>query len=102
LAKFCTSFQARRAEVTDAVLDLFMTPRPLLWRGAKADTVLPVLIDKLAEPCVMGADKTPGSKNQAKKEKKLQLAAEKKWQKARGKALADCSGAETMGLGASS
>lgn len=71
------------------MLDLFMNPRTLLWRGIKADTVLPVR-SKPSDPAMVHADSiTPGSKNQAKKEKKLQLAAAKKLQKVREKDLAN-------------
>jgi tryptophanyl-tRNA synthetase len=92
LIRFCTSFQERRSKVTDIVLDLFMTPRPLLWRGVKTDTVLP-LGGHTAGSRVRGDDgKTLGSKNQAKKQKKMVLAAERKLQKARGKSGRDAAG----------
>ncbi|KAK4040961.1 tryptophanyl-tRNA synthetase [Parachaetomium inaequale] len=83
LIKFCTSFQERRAKVTDEMLDLFMRPRPLLWGGLKTDTVLPFVAGEVSDSRAAGDSKTPGSKNQAKKEKKMQLAAEKKLQKTR-------------------
>jgi tryptophanyl-tRNA synthetase len=98
LIKFCTSFRERRSKVTDEVLDLFMTPRPLLWRGVRTDTVL-ALGDKPDESRPLGDDgKTPGSKNQAKKQEKMELAAERKLQKARAKGGTDGAGADTQTL----
>jgi len=91
LSKFCTSFQERRSKVTDEVLDHFMSPRSLLGRGASADTVLPLRDEKSTQHRV-GDSKTPGSKNQEKKLRKLQLAAEKKLQKLKDKDSAGITG----------
>jgi hypothetical protein len=52
-----------------------------LWRGLETDTVLPFVHGEGADSRVARDSKTPGSKNQAKKEMKMQLAAEKKLQK---------------------
>ena len=76
-----------------------MSPRPLLWRGLKTDTVLPFVDSKSSDTRVPGDSKTPGSKNQAKKEKKMQLATAKKSQKAREKDIANA-GADAAVLGA--
>ncbi|KAJ8131294.1 hypothetical protein O1611_g2334 [Lasiodiplodia mahajangana] len=77
LTKFCASFQERRARVTDEILGQFMTPRPLLCRGVRSDTILTV-----AETIAALKDsldtKDHNSKNQAKKLKKLQLIEAKK------------------------
>lgn len=78
VSEFCLDFQRRRADVTDAVLDHYMTPRPLTYRGALAKG-----------PSGPGVDihnvANPDSKNQAKKLEKQRLAQEKKEQKAREK-----------------
>ena len=84
--------------MTDDMLNLFMTPRPLLWRGVKTDTLLPLQGGKLAEPPVLGGGQTPGSKNQAKKERKMQRVAEKKLHRTREKGITDTgAGATTLG-----
>ncbi len=79
LSKFCTGFQQRRAEVTDEILDRFMTPRPLLCRG----TTLSITGGGEQSESVSAVPaKDPNSKNQAKKMAKLQAAEAKKAQKA--------------------
>ncbi|KJZ71825.1 Tryptophan--tRNA ligase [Hirsutella minnesotensis 3608] len=83
LSKFCTSFQERRSQVTDATLEHFMTPRLLLYRGVKFSMVLSTVNSKSAESKCGGDDKNPNSKNQAKKVEKLRLIQEKKLQKAK-------------------
>ena len=82
--------------MTDDMLDLFISPRPLLWRGLKTDTVLPFVGE--VDSRVAGDSKTAGSKNQAEKEKKMQLAAERKLQKKGEKDIED-GGAGAAGLG---
>jgi tryptophanyl-tRNA synthetase len=74
--RFCTAFQERRAKVIDKTLDIFMTPRPLLWRGEKTDIMLPSSEETPAELRNGGDGKTPGSKNQEKKLRVLQCAAD--------------------------
>src|SRR6266480_113550 len=78
LIKFCTSFQKRREEVTDQLLDQFMTPRPLLCRGVLSNTIAD---DGRSNQQSKGPVKDPGSKTQAKKMEKLRLAEAKKEQK---------------------
>ncbi|RDL32042.1 Uncharacterized protein BP5553_09444 [Venustampulla echinocandica] len=86
LATFCTSFQERRAKVTDQILEHFMTPRPLLCRGALSNTLLPSVQGKSGASKGPVQDvKDPNSKSQAKKMKKLEEANAKKALKAREK-----------------
>ncbi|KAH8810794.1 tryptophanyl-tRNA synthetase [Xylogone sp. PMI_703] len=80
LAKYCTAFQERRAKVTDEVLDHFMTPRPLLFRGTS--TLSFVENSKPSESASAESGKDPNSKNQAKKLAKQQAVEAKKAQKA--------------------
>jgi len=73
-----------------------------MWRGVRTDTVLSPLVNDDADKAAgsqaqapSGDAKTPGSKNQEKKLKKMQLVAEKKLQKAREKekgVIADAAG----------
>jgi hypothetical protein len=69
--------------VTDETLDIFMTPRPLLWRGEKTDIMLPSSEEKPAELRNGEDGKTPGSKNQEKKLRILRCAANMRLQKAK-------------------
>jgi tryptophanyl-tRNA synthetase len=83
ISAFVVDFQARRAKVTDDVIDAFMRPRPLDFRGRATDTLIPALGDGAAKKGNQAAD--PNSKAQAKKAEKMRLAEEKKKQKAREK-----------------
>ncbi|KAG5985783.1 tryptophan--tRNA ligase [Claviceps pusilla] len=91
--KYVGAFQERRSKVTDAVVDDFMSVRPLEWRGnpkvPRADLIVPV-----AKQAGDGADAgsadaggAPGemSKNQMKKLLKEQQTAAKKAAKAKEK-----------------
>ncbi|KAI0104318.1 tryptophanyl-tRNA synthetase [Nemania sp. FL0031] len=84
LTKFCASFQERRARVTDEVLDQFMTPRPLICRGVKSDTLLAVT-ETVTTLKDSSDTKDHSSKNQAKKLKKRLLVEAKKANKHGGK-----------------
>ncbi|KAI0535589.1 tryptophanyl-tRNA synthetase [Xylaria digitata] len=84
LTKFCVSFQERRAKVTDEILDQFMTPRPLICRGVRSDTILAATEITIVLKDSSDA-KDPGSKNQAKKLEKLRLIEAKKVNKHGGK-----------------
>jgi tryptophanyl-tRNA synthetase len=83
LSSFITDFQARRAKVTDAMLDEFMRPRPLKIRDQLSNTILPIVGGKGAAKQGPVAD--PNSKSQAKKAEKMRLAEAKKAQKAKEK-----------------
>ncbi len=80
LSSFVTDFQARRAKVTDAILDEFMRPRPLQIYDKLSNTILPTVSGKGAAKQGDVAD--PNSKSQAKKAEKMRLAMAKKAQKA--------------------
>ena len=81
LSSFITDFQARRAQVTDAMLDEFMRPRPLQVYDKLSDTILPTVSGKGAAKQGVAAD--PNSKSQAKKAEKMRLTMAKKAQKAK-------------------
>jgi len=81
ISAFVLDFQARRANVTDEVLDAFMRPRPLTFRGRATDALVPAAGGGAAKKAGPAAD--PGSKAQAKKAEKMRLAEAKKAQKAR-------------------
>ncbi|CAG7997469.1 unnamed protein product [Penicillium salamii] len=83
VSKFCLSFQERRSQVTDEMLDRFMTPRPLLYKAVLSNTLLPEPTD-FNSP---GSVKDPNSRSQAKKKEKLRLAQEKKAEKIREKEM---------------
>jgi tryptophanyl-tRNA synthetase len=93
LTRFCIAFQERRANVTDQVLEHFMTPRPLLCRGVPANTLLSSVQGKsdLSKAPV----KDQNSKSQMKKMKKLEAANAKKALKAQEK---EASGIPTTGV----
>jgi tryptophanyl-tRNA synthetase len=91
ISAFVLDFQARRAQVTDDVLDAFMRPRPLVFRGRATNTLVPALGGGVARKAGPAAD--PNSKSQAKKAEKMRLAEEKKAQKAREKEAAKVGGA---------
>ena len=81
LSSFITDFQARRAKVTDAMLDEFMRPRPLRIRDKLSNTIVPIVSGKGAAKQADIAD--PNSKSQARKAEKMRLAKAKKEQKAK-------------------
>ena len=83
ISAFVLDFQARRAQVTDDVLDAFMRPRPLVFRGRATDALVPAGGGGAAKKAGPVAD--PGSKSQAKKAERMRLAEAKKAQKAREK-----------------
>ncbi|KAG5944555.1 tryptophan--tRNA ligase [Claviceps sorghi] len=94
--KYVGAFQERRSKVTDAVVDDFMSVRPLEWRGnpnvPRADVVVPVTKQPGDGAPSAGADAAgaPGemSKNQMKKLLKEQQTAAKKAAKAKEKEAA--------------
>lgn len=90
LSEFCLSFQKKRQEITDEMLDRFMTPRPLLCRGV---AVLDLLSNLGGPKVASGPAANPESKNQQKKREKLRLAEEKKARKAREKGEAKAAAA---------
>ncbi|KAL2761071.1 hypothetical protein ACRALDRAFT_1059245 [Sodiomyces alcalophilus JCM 7366] len=78
LSAFCTEFQARREKITEETVDLFMSRRPLVWRGSEA------LKTMVVRPKTDGNEKGEGAgdgkmtKNQLKKlEKQRQIEAKK-------------------------
>ncbi len=85
---YVKEFQERRAQVTDAVLDMFMEKRPLEW-GGKMQGALAAVSDKAAAgaegPAADGETPKEITKNQLKKLDKLKKAQEKKDQKAQAK-----------------
>ncbi|PHH84682.1 hypothetical protein CDD83_1551 [Cordyceps sp. RAO-2017] len=89
LQKYVSGFQERRSRVTEAVVDEFMSARPLEWKGngrvPRADLVAPVIGS--AEGKAEGGEGADGklSKNQLKKLLKEQQIAQKKAEKAKGK-----------------
>jgi tryptophanyl-tRNA synthetase len=81
LSSFVTAFQARRAKVTEEILDEFMRPRPLQVHGQLSTSIVPLVGGKGAAKPGDVAD--PNSKSQAKKAEKMRLAEAKKAQKAK-------------------
>lgn len=79
-------FQERRAKVDDTVLNEFMTPRPLEWKGnpkvPRADLVAPVVKEGEQQPTEGDGKMT---KNQLKKMLKAQQMAERKAEKTKEK-----------------
>lgn len=89
LQKYVGEFQERRAKVTDEVVDLFMSQRPLKWKGnPKAPRVVPV-VDGSSANAEGATDGAAGdgklSKNQLKKLEKEKAIAAKKAAKAKEK-----------------
>ncbi|KAI9904657.1 hypothetical protein N3K66_001186 [Trichothecium roseum] len=87
LTEYVAGFQERRGKVTDAIVDEFMSARPLEWQGnpkvPRADLVVPVTKTE----GVTGEEGTGEvSKNQLKKLEKQRQAAEKKAEKEAAKA----------------
>ena len=76
------------------MVGIFMTPQPLLRRGEKSDTVLPLSEDKSAESRTREDSKTPGSKNQETKVRKMQRAADIKLRKAKEKGTVSVTGVD--------
>ncbi|KAH7376933.1 tryptophanyl-tRNA synthetase [Plectosphaerella cucumerina] len=83
LAKFCTAFQERRANVTDEDVELFMSRRPLKWRGSDQ---LAALASRPKDGAAAAGGEGEGdgkpTKSQLKKLEKQRQAAEKKAAKA--------------------
>jgi tryptophanyl-tRNA synthetase len=63
LSSFITDFQARRAKVTDTMLDEFMRPRLLQIHDQLSNTILPIVGGKSAAK--QGGVADPNSKPQA-------------------------------------
>jgi tryptophanyl-tRNA synthetase len=85
LQEYVAGFQARRAEVDDETVNLFMGRRPLKWGGnPRAAIVVPKVEDGDAEAAVDGEGKM--TKNQLKKLEKIKQAEAKKAAKAKEKA----------------
>ncbi|KAK2592877.1 tryptophan--tRNA ligase [Conoideocrella luteorostrata] len=90
LQKYVSVFQERRSKVTDAVVDEFMSVRPLEWTGnprvPRADLVVPVTKPTDGTtPAAEAAGTGEMSKNQLKKILKEQQVAAKKAAKAKEK-----------------
>ncbi|KAH6683501.1 tryptophanyl-tRNA synthetase [Plectosphaerella plurivora] len=87
LSKFCTDFQERRANISDETVELFMSRRPLKWRGSDQ---LAALASRPKDGAAAGEGEGDGkmTKNQLKKLEKQRQTAEKKAAKASGKATA--------------
>lgn len=90
LTKYVLSFQERRNKVTDAVVDQFMTVRPLEWKGnprvPRADLVVPETKPAADDAAASGeAGDGKMTKNQLKKLLKGQQLAAKKAAKAKEK-----------------
>lgn len=87
LSKFCTDFQERRAAITDETVELFMSRRPLKWRGSDQ---LAALASRPKDGAAAGEGEGDGkmTKNQLKKLEKQRQTAEKKAAKASGKTAA--------------
>jgi tryptophanyl-tRNA synthetase len=80
---FVEEFQARRAKITDEIVDEFMRPRPLKFRdGRLSNTMVPDLVRKDVRTREV-AD--PNSKAQQKKLEKARQAELKKLEKAKAK-----------------
>ncbi|KAG8419914.1 tryptophan--tRNA ligase [Metarhizium acridum] len=93
LQKYVGTFQERRSKVSDAVVDEFMSVRPLEWKGnprvPRADLVVPVTgAADGATPAGDAAGAGELSKNAMKKLLKEQRIAAKKAQKAKEKEAA--------------
>lgn len=99
LQKYVAVFQDRRSKVTDAVVDEFMSVRPLEWKGnprvPRADLVVPVTtaVDG-TKPAGDAAGTGELSKNAQKKLLKEQQLAAKKAEKERAKAAAAAAAGE--------
>lgn len=98
LQKYVGTFQERRSKVSDAVVDEFMSVRPLEWKGnprvPRADLVVPVTKTDGATPTGDAAGTGELSKNAMKKLLKEQQIAAKKAQKAKEKEAAAEGGSE--------
>ncbi|EGS18161.1 tryptophanyl-tRNA synthetase-like protein [Thermochaetoides thermophila DSM 1495] len=89
LQKYVAAFQERRAKVTDETVKLFMTPRPLTWRGnPRAPIVVPKVEDGVAADSQAKEGEGKLTKNQLKKLEKQKQIEAKKAQKAKEKAEA--------------
>ncbi|KAH8664229.1 hypothetical protein BX600DRAFT_464049 [Xylariales sp. PMI_506] len=83
LQEYVAAFQERRAKATDEVVDLFMSERPLTWRGnPRVERIVPVIANAAAQ--AGGTDGGEGklTKNQLKKLEKEKMIAAKKAAKA--------------------
>jgi tryptophanyl-tRNA synthetase len=75
--EYVASFQERRAKATDEIVDIFMSARPLNWRGnPRVERVVPILDGSSANPG--GIEDGKLTKNQLKKLEKEKRNAEKK------------------------
>lgn len=89
LQEYVAAFQERRSKTTDEVVNLFMSKRPLQWRGnPRAERVVPVAgkpeEEREGAAAAGGADGKM-TKNQLKKLAKEKQIAEKKAAKTREK-----------------
>lgn len=82
--------------MTDQILEHFMTPRALLCRGVRSDTLLPSIHSKI-DPS-KGQVKDPNSKSQLRKMKKLEAVNAKKALKAKEKETASIATAGVAAL----
>ena len=85
MSKYCVDFQERRSKISEEVVDQFMTPRPLTFRGQPSDKVLPIVGGPKATQA-KADESDPTSKHQQKKLEKLRQIEAKKAQKAKDKA----------------
>jgi tryptophanyl-tRNA synthetase len=81
MTQYVKKFQEARAKVTDEVLDEFLRPRQLEWRG-NPNVEKPKVEEKKEEAAPAGADGQPMTKNQMKKLAKLAEQEKKKAEKA--------------------
>ncbi|KAH8893357.1 tryptophanyl-tRNA synthetase [Thozetella sp. PMI_491] len=92
---YVKGFQERRAQVTEEMVDLFMSKRPLEWKGnPKANIVVPVVEDGAAAPASGEGGDGKLTKNQLKKIEKQKQVEAKKAQKAKEKEEAAAAKAE--------
>jgi tryptophanyl-tRNA synthetase len=81
LQEYVAGFQERREKATDEVVDVFMSRRPLKWKGnPKVERIVPVSVDSSTKTEGDGDGKM--TKNQLKKLEKEKWAAAKKAAKA--------------------
>ncbi len=92
LQDYVSSFQERRGKVTDAIVDEFMKPRPLQWKGnprvPRTDLAVPVAAaeGKGKDDAVAGDEGGAMTKNALKKQAKAEKIAREKAEKAAAKA----------------
>jgi tryptophanyl-tRNA synthetase len=83
---YVSGFQERRAKVTDEVVDIFMSERPLHWKGnPRVERVVPVVTGTPGATAENADGMAPLTKNQLKKIEKEKMIAAKKAEKASAK-----------------